>query len=60
MINQNRGNVALHHKYVPNIQHLPGIIDGDIRGSFTWIKIACIRLETIMENTNTIRNVELM
>jgi len=35
--------------YVPNIQHLPGIIDGDVLG---YLKIPWIVLERIKDNTN--------
>ena len=35
--------------YVPNIQHLPGIIEGDV---LDYFKILCRRLERMKDNAN--------
>ena len=35
--------------YVPNIQHLPGIIEGDV---LDYFKILCRRLERMNDDTN--------
>jgi hypothetical protein len=38
--------------YVPNIQHLPGIIEGDV---LDYFKILCRRLERMNDDTNNKR-----
>jgi len=39
--------------YVPNIQHLPGIIEGDV---LDYFKILCRRLERMNDDTNNAKS----
>jgi hypothetical protein len=42
-------NLYTLNNYVPNIQHLPGVIETDVLDSF---KMLCRRLERIKETAN--------
>jgi hypothetical protein len=39
--------------YVPNIQHLPGVIEGDV---LDYFKILCRRLERMNDDTNNTKS----